>query len=457
LKKRFGFLILLTALLLIPFSARAEYIFLKDGSVIKGTILKDTDKKILIKADRGYRVTVKRSEILRVSYEKGKLSKQKIELVTGRTIQVYIVGEDQTTYIVRAKINSSDEITINKKDVLKIIQNRPSKLKAAVRWPEVVLTWEKPFNKSLKYYLYLAREKEKFKVKPYRVIEKNSYTLKGLQNGRIYKARVTSIGPDNEESVPSNICIVNYNSAPVKKVTSELVDRKKQIVRLAWEAPMENIPLYRVYKKTGKEQSLHGKTKKTEYVTKKKNHADIEFYFITTVNDQGKESEYSPSVNTYFLDSWYVSILGIVSVPTGFLADDFTAGTGLLIVANNAFDSFFAYGGSVSTVYNFSTRANVLPGAGMVSTFFEAFAGLNFPFMNKHLIIQPYVSAGAVWSYVTSGDNGGSSHGIDPVLGIGLRVPFDLGLFVVPFAEYRWIPDARAHQGHILLGVGVSI
>lgn len=457
MKRHCLFLIILATLLLMPFSVRAEYIFLKDGSVIKGTILKDTDKKILIKADRGYRVTVKRSEVLRVSYKKADLAKQKIEFVSGKTIFVYIVGEDQTAYIVRAKINSLDEITVNKKDILKIIQNRPSKLVAEVSWPEVELQWKKPFSKSLKYYLYLARKKDKFPVKPYRVIENSNCKLKGLKKGLVYKAQVTSISPDNKESVPSNVCIINYNSAPVKKLKSKLIDRKKHIVRLYWDAPMKNVPLYRVYKKKGKDQNLHGETKNTEYITKRKNSLDVEYYVVTTVNDQGKQSGYSPVVNTYFLDPWYISILGIVSVPTGFLANDFTAGTGISVIASNAFDSFFAYGGSISTVYNFSTRTNVLPGSGMVSTFIDAFAGMNFTFLNKHLIFQPYVSVGMMWGHVTSGDGSSGSDSVDPVLGMGLRVPFNPGMFVVPFVEYRWIPDARAHQGHILIGVGVSI
>ena len=95
----------------------AESIFLKNGAIIEGKIVKDTDKTTVVKTAEGNKQTISRSDILRTIYNEDYKEKRFLNQMDGTSIEVYIVDEDDISYTYRADISSSRETVIKKSDV----------------------------------------------------------------------------------------------------------------------------------------------------------------------------------------------------------------------------------------------------------------------------------------------------------------------------------------------------
>lgn len=94
----------------------AEYVYLKDGQVIQGKIIKEDQKEITIET-KFQKKTVRRDDILRIMYGERKMEKIYLLMNDGTTRIVYKVDEDATQVIVREQENSSKEISIQKTDI----------------------------------------------------------------------------------------------------------------------------------------------------------------------------------------------------------------------------------------------------------------------------------------------------------------------------------------------------
>ncbi len=96
----------------------AESVFLKDGSIVEGDIVKETDKAMEVKLSDGRKVTIKRQEIIRTLVNTGYKTKMYIMKANRDVVPVYIVEEDNESYTCRIELQSADEFRIKKADVL---------------------------------------------------------------------------------------------------------------------------------------------------------------------------------------------------------------------------------------------------------------------------------------------------------------------------------------------------
>lgn len=110
-------MVLSCVLLCIASPLFAESIFLKDGRIVEGKVVTETDKNILIKTADGKTQHIQRTTILRTLFKEDYKTKRYLNKMDGTTIEVYIVDEDDASYTYRLELNSAQEVRISKEDV----------------------------------------------------------------------------------------------------------------------------------------------------------------------------------------------------------------------------------------------------------------------------------------------------------------------------------------------------
>jgi hypothetical protein len=101
----------------------AEYIFLKDGSIVECKILDETPDLLTVRV-KGIKTVFSRNNIIRVLYTKFYMGKVYIYKTNGKVLEAYIVDEDQEYYTVRADIRKPEEFTIKRTDVEFVSRNK---------------------------------------------------------------------------------------------------------------------------------------------------------------------------------------------------------------------------------------------------------------------------------------------------------------------------------------------
>jgi outer membrane protease len=191
----------------------AEYLFLKDGSIVECKILDETSKAVTVRMKDGKTFAYERSNVMRVVYTKLYMGKVFIHMTDGRGIEAYIVDEDQDKYTVRMDISKLDEFTIKRTDVLFMVRKNPTGLQGKISKKKVELAWSPPYNPVKYYKIYV-----KTKGGEYRAVgesESTRFTIMGLDCNMEYFAIVTAIDKDNYESLPSNeLTIVTLEVGP---------------------------------------------------------------------------------------------------------------------------------------------------------------------------------------------------------------------------------------------------
>jgi hypothetical protein len=111
---------MLPAVLLIAAAtpALAEYLFLKDGSIIEGTVANETDAAVTVTHAKGGARTVPRTQLLRTLYRKDFLYRQSAKLYSGEVLDGFLVQESQDEYIFRKELFAPAERIVKKKDVI---------------------------------------------------------------------------------------------------------------------------------------------------------------------------------------------------------------------------------------------------------------------------------------------------------------------------------------------------
>lgn len=120
-------------------SAFAEAVFLKDGSILDGKILKETKEstRIQLAADNAIKM-IPATDILRTLYNDEYKNMVNIVKLNGESVKCHIVYEDAEYYLVREDLASAKERKILKKEVNGILK----KLKEPAK-KELVLKTEK--------------------------------------------------------------------------------------------------------------------------------------------------------------------------------------------------------------------------------------------------------------------------------------------------------------------------
>lgn len=353
-------------LMLLAVQVKAEYVFLKDGSIIHGQITGDSTDAITIKDDKRELNTVLRKNIMRILYTDIYLGKIYVQKIDGKNEICYMVDEDRDTYTFRRELYKPEEFVLRRDQVLFIARGNPSGLEGEARTDSIALKWFPPYNPVKKYRIYIKGKDDKdFKLTA--ETGSKSYTLSKLKSNSKYVIYVTAIDTAGDESLPSNeLTITTLNIKPDRPVKLRYEKRDSKVIKngkkvkvtrrfIAWPPVKDidgTISGYNVYYKTnGKEEKI-ATVKGTEYeIPEDKSVYDLR---ITAVDDRNDES---PSSRIRHPRAVKIGVQPLYFMPLGVLSDMFAPGYGGLVYVSEK--NFFMQNLEIGI----SGGAVMLPGA----------------------------------------------------------------------------------------------
>jgi hypothetical protein len=119
-------LFILIIILLITITVSGEAIFLKDGSILEGKIIKDTDKYVQFIMKNNLQTKIARKRIIRTLYHDNYKNKVYIKMLNNSIIEGYIVFDNKKEYTVRKKLYNKKEFKISIKKVNGVLKKMPS-------------------------------------------------------------------------------------------------------------------------------------------------------------------------------------------------------------------------------------------------------------------------------------------------------------------------------------------
>jgi hypothetical protein len=134
--------ILLCGLIIVFFSSAvsAESVFLKNGTIVEGSVTAENDNAITLKPSSGDSITIPRSNILRILVHKRYMDQIYLTRTDGYTYEGFIVNEDNDKITIRTSLDSTREINVPRDAVETISRKKPSvKIIPAVRYSSVFL------------------------------------------------------------------------------------------------------------------------------------------------------------------------------------------------------------------------------------------------------------------------------------------------------------------------------
>jgi len=430
---------------------RAENVFLKDGSIINGTIVTDEAASITVKKNDGALETINRDRILRILYTNLKMGKIHIQMRDGNNLEAYIVDEDQNTYTIRKELTSPEEQTIERTEVLFVSERNPSGLKGTADTTTVELSWYPPYN-PVKHYLVYYREKSEEAFRPSLQSRGKSLTLKNLMSNTAYVIKVTAVDHSDDESTPSNILTVTTkNILPEKPEMIDVVKSDpggdgKIAATLRWRPaadPDGSIKGYRIFRKLeGKYQKIADVNETTYTVMDLKPGRNT--FGVSAVDDRDGESDITRT-GTGILQFTAV-VTGTYVQPVGRMSDLFKMGYGVTAVftAENLFFVGFEPG-IEAAYYRFTGAPQNVDGAdrdikeGRMAPIllrlgygFEPFTGFS---------LSPYVAGGVSYNSITY-----TNHLLLKTMNSAFEPAFSAGVTVrySPWVKWYLYGDCRA-------------
>jgi hypothetical protein len=187
---------------------QAEAVFMKDGTLIEGKIIKENNLSLFIQPPVGATKEIQRSELLRILFNDDYKNKVYINNLDNSRVEGYIVYEDKDNYIIREDLKSIKEITllktkvnsISKKKDETIVKNKQDIKNTAedgsLQFQKVYeVTGEKKelFNETLLWltekfqtnYKILLQDKEKLRISA--IIISKSYHYYNFKFNMIYE------------------------------------------------------------------------------------------------------------------------------------------------------------------------------------------------------------------------------------------------------------------------------
>jgi hypothetical protein len=103
----------------------AESVFLKDGSIIEGTVTSETPNALTVTMPNKVKTEIPLTEIVRVLENSDYKKPATIRKKDGTEMVIYIVEERSDAYIARTVLASPNEISIPKQDIREFVGKRP--------------------------------------------------------------------------------------------------------------------------------------------------------------------------------------------------------------------------------------------------------------------------------------------------------------------------------------------
>ncbi len=302
--------IIFTTLSELPLSAEAVY--LKDGSVIYGTIVS----------------TNAASFTLRLSDNKIK------QILRGDINNILFVDEKNKTVIALDGEPGTDRVSI---------------------------TWPAPYDGVKKYNVYIRKNRsEKYELAD--TTGWRSVTVKNLTSKTDYYLMVRSIDSDNHESIAGNeLKITTKNMVPEKPVITSADDTADGGRKYLWNAstdPDGKVEKYRIYDAKNDKREMIAEVRKTEYVLK--NALSYDKIELVAVDDSGDESGV---VNERVKDIQWNTYLGFspgLIIPLGKKGEMYNIGYGgmLTLTERKLFIEQFEVG--ISAGFYYATGKDLL-------------------------------------------------------------------------------------------------
>jgi len=315
---------------LIPPPLQAEFIFLKSGEIVEGSITSDSAKTVALETKDKKKIHVSRDNIMRVLYTKLKMAKVFIQKRDGKAIVAFIVDEDQESYTCRKELYSPEEFNLKRSDVLFMAEKNPSGLQpeGEIGTDSVTLTWLPPYGEIKRYNIYVKKNENS----KYELVESSkdkSVTLKNLVSNTTYFVLVTSVDMDDYESTPSNeLKIKTANLPPDKPV---IISMEKNAldgaITYRWnhaDDPDGKVVKYRIYGNRDNKREMVSEEKGDVYILK--NPDSFNKLEMTAVDDLGDESE--PAGLSLLKNMYTFSFYPGVIIPLGKFGDMSATGYG---------------------------------------------------------------------------------------------------------------------------------
>ncbi len=270
----------------------AEAVFLKDGSIIEGTIVADGAGSVTVRMNDRKRRKILRGDIMRILYTELKLGKIYVQKRDGKGIVAHIVDEDRESYTFRKELYSPAEFKLKRSEVLFMAEKNPSGLQVEgdVETDRVSLKWLPPYDEVKKYNLYIKKnDKDK-----YELIDSTGsrdITLKNLSSNTVYYMIVTAVDTGGYESSPGNELKITTKNVPPRKPEGITRHIKKKKLTIKWREssdPDGEVRGYNIYHRDDKEKKKIAEIKKPEYNVP--GNVSVYKLEITAVDNLGSES-----------------------------------------------------------------------------------------------------------------------------------------------------------------------
>ena len=194
------FIIILSAL---PLSA--EYLFLTDGSIIQGRVVSETQSEVNFRSDDDREARIyPREQVIRVHYTEMSFNRIYLQLHSGESMSVFLVGEDRRSYTFRNELYKPEEFNVARADVLSISERNPSGLRGEAGYTEVRIEWIPPGETMRRFRIYIKKDGEdEFTHTGTAGSRSSVYRISGLDRDTKYRLYVTGLDSTGEETPPS--------------------------------------------------------------------------------------------------------------------------------------------------------------------------------------------------------------------------------------------------------------
>lgn len=287
----------------------AEYIFLRDGNIIQGTIITDEEDYIIARIGNETK-NLPRTTVMRILYTGLTMTKLFIQKRNGESFVAYLVDEDRDSYRFRRELYKPEEFSVPRKDILFISEKNPSALKGEPSTNKIKLTWLPPYGQVKFYNVYIKNKKEdKYKIAG--TSRKTSLTISGLKSQTPYYFIVRAVDDANYETNPSNeIKAVTKSTLPERPDVKYKKDKNGNWL-VSWKETKDKdgkVQGYCVYTEKDGKYSLFKETKKKSVTVP----ADTDFdsLHVRSVDNNGDESK-----PVDYRNDWRFMLTPLCSIP----------------------------------------------------------------------------------------------------------------------------------------------
>ncbi len=193
--------------------ASGEYIFLRDGQIIEGTIVSESAKTVSLKKKDDKKETYQRENIMRILYTELYMGKVYVQKIDGKGVTGFMVDEDRLTYTFRRELNDPAEFTIPRDKVLFIARRNPAGLEGEAETDRIRLKWMPPYNQVKTYRLYIKGPGDT-EFRKAAETSRKEYRLEDLKSNTRYSLHVTAVATEGDESLPSNEIVLTTKNIP---------------------------------------------------------------------------------------------------------------------------------------------------------------------------------------------------------------------------------------------------